>query len=191
MVMAFKPRRPFKTPTPDDLAKAALRYLATYAASESSLRRALDNRLRRAAMHNDDFAGDKAMQARLHAVIEDIIAKHKKSGALNDAAFAEVKVNSLRRAGKSARIIRQKLGMKGVAAETIKRALAQNDDGADPQDTERKAALALAKRRRLGPFRAGKSSIDQQRKDLAALARAGFSLDVAREVLKASIDDEF
>lgn len=187
--MGMKPRRSIQIPTTDDLAKAALRYLARYAASEASLRRTLDNRLRRAAMFHDDFAQDKAAWASLHAAIEDIVAKHKKSGVLNDAAFAETKVNSLRRAGKSAYVIKQKLGLKGVAKAVIDKALLQNNDGADPREVEIKAARALAKRKRLGPFRAGASPPEQQRKDLAALARAGFPLDIAREVLNSSIEE--
>jgi regulatory protein len=184
-----KSRRSIQIPTPDDLAKAALRYLARYAASEASLRRTLDNRLRRAAMVHESFAEDAEMQSRLYAAVEDIIARHKKSGVLNDAVFAEVKVNSLRRAGKSAYAIRQKLGLKGVAKATIEKALLQNDDGVDPRDSERKAALALAKKRRLGPFRIGATSLEQQKKDLATLARAGFSLDIARNVLNSTVDE--
>ena len=188
MDMGFKPRRSIQIPTPDNLAEAALSYLARYAASEASLRRTLDNRLRRAAMFNDAFAQDKEAWAHLHTAIENIIAKHKKSGVLNDAVFAEVKVNSLRRAGKSAHAIKQKLGLKGVAVAVIDKAILRNDDGADPRDVEIKAARALAKRKRLGPFRAGTSSPEQQRKDLAALARAGFSFVIAKEVLNSDID---
>jgi len=188
--MVFKPQHSFKPPTPEDLAKAALSYLSRYSASEASLRRALDNRLRRAALRNGVFASDKAAQARLHAAIEDIIARYKKSGVLNDATFAEMKVNSLRRSGKSARVILQALTLKGVDKATIRCAMVQNEYGVDAVEVERKAALAFAKRRRLGPFRGRQASIEQQRKDLAALARAGFSLDIARDTLETSINDE-
>jgi regulatory protein len=186
--MVLKPRRTIRIPTPDYLEKAALHYLARYAASEASLRRTLANRLRRAAMFHEDFAADKAAWASLHVAIENIVAKHKKSGVLNDAAFAETKVNSLRRAGKSAYVIRQKLGLKGVAKTTIDKAILQHEDGANPRDAEINAARALAKRKRLGPFRAGKSPPEQQRKDLAVLARAGFSLDIARDVLNSMVE---
>ena len=147
------------------------------------MRRMLENHLRRAALQNKEFAADEALQNRLRASIDAIIARHKKSGALNDLAYAQTKINSLRRVGRSARAIQQKLGHAGVNKEIIKNALAGGEDGLDPAEIEIQAARALARRRRLGPFRPGKTEPVRYRKDLAALARAGFSLDVARQVL--------
>ena len=46
----------------------------------------------------------------------------------------------------------------------------------------RQAAHALARRRKLGPYRPGERSAYRE-KDLAALARAGFSFGIAREVI--------
>jgi SOS response regulatory protein OraA/RecX len=59
------PRRTFKKPTPERLANAALYYLSRYAASEASLRRVLENRVRRAAMRDEAFAADREAQAAL------------------------------------------------------------------------------------------------------------------------------
>jgi regulatory protein len=175
--------RHIRVPTPESLAKAALNYLGRYAASEASLRRILENRLRRAALHDQTFAANKDVQRHLQNSIENIIERYRKSGALNDAAYAEMKVHSLRRAGRSARAIHQKLGHAGVGKEMIESALAGPEDESDPEGAEIKAAVGLARRRRLGPFRPGRGNPTLYRKDLAALARAGFSFDVARQVL--------
>jgi regulatory protein len=51
--------------------------------------------------------------------------------------------------------------------------------------SELAAACALVRRRRLGPYRAPGKRVDCRQKDLASLARAGFSLALARRVLKA------
>jgi regulatory protein len=184
-------RPPRKIPSPQNLANVALHYLGRYAASEASLRGVLNNRIRRAAMDNPDFAGDHEKQRTLRSVIETIIETHKRTGILNDAVFAEGKINSLRRAGKSRRAIQQKLGAKGIKGDILTAAFAQHEDGAQAQDVEMKAAIALARKRRLGPFRQKPADEDRKRKDFAALARAGFSSDIARRVLKAAAPEDW
>lgn len=180
-----------KRPTPERLANAALYYLSRYAASEGALRRVLGNKIRRAAMADPVFAADKAAQAALAAAIEKIVETHKRTGAINDAAFAETKVSSLRRAGRSARRIAQSLAHKGVAAPLIEAALTANEEEGGG-DAEERAARAFARRRGLGPYRKGGASKDRavQAKEIASLARAGFAFDVAKKVVDAQ-DDEF
>jgi regulatory protein len=186
---ARRDRKPVKIPTVQGLEGTALFYLGRYAASEASLRHVLLNRLQRAVRALPQFAEDEALNETLRAAIETIIAKHKKSGALNDAAYAEMKTRSLRRAGRSAQAIRMRLVHKGVARDTIAGALADNEDETS-EEAEFKAAEGLAKRRRLGPWRQRPAHKNQFRKDLATMARAGFSLDMARKVLQKTRDDE-
>ena len=50
---------------------------------------------------------------------------------------------------------------------------------------ELQAAIALARRRRLGVYRLAAARADYRDRDLAALARAGFSYDIARRVIEA------
>jgi regulatory protein len=178
-------------PTPESLGYAALSYLGRYAASEGALRRALQNRLRRAALIHPAFARDAALQKILRDVIETIIGKYKKSGVLNDAAYAATKASNLRREGRSRRYIQQALGQKGVRSALTEDALkAVDEDNAGPVEAEIKAARVFARRRKLGIFRLGKADKTRRRKDLAALARAGFSFDTARKALAAALDDE-
>ena len=189
----MKPRpKTISVPTPTSLANAALFYLSRYAASEASLRRVLSNKLRNAARAHPDFAADPTRQAELRAAIEEIIATHRRTGAVNDAAYAETKAVSLRRAGRSRRFIAQKLGQAaGVAEDLVTAALVRADEDS-PSDAaaELAAARHVARRRRLGSFRE-KPSADPARfrKDLAALARAGFSLATARQALDHPPDD--
>ncbi len=178
-----------KIPTPQSLARAAERYLERFASSEGSLERILKNTIYRAAMDNPDFASDEAERQKLAAAIIQIIEKYKKAGILNDDAYAEMKVNSLRRRGLSRSAIEQKLAQKGVKQSIVSSALKQHDEGADSEEAEFKAALAFAKRKRLGSFRKC-SDAAQRRKDLASLSRAGFAYDIARTVLSYSEKDE-
>jgi regulatory protein len=180
-----------KIPTEQNLANVALHYLQRFAASEASLRRVLMGRLRRAAMDHPDFAADKNRIQALHSTIETIIERHKKSGVINDAAFAEIKIHSLRRQGKSARAIQQKMAMKGIKGDLVADALTQHADGAEMEDVEFKAALAMAKKRRWGPYRTKEADPDKTRKEFAALARAGFSSSIAKRVLKCEAPEEW
>ena len=181
----------YKIPTPQNLANAALHYLGRYAASEASLRQVLRNRLWRAAQQHPGFSDDRDRMTALQGAIEQLIEKYKKLGVLNDAALAEAKVKSLRREGRSCRAIIQKLGMKGISRSLVKSALEKNADDVSPEEAEINAATILARRRKMGPFRKISADADVRRKDLAAMARAGFSLDIARRVLNAErVEDD-
>ena len=184
----MKKRRATKMPNAERLRNIALYYLSRYAASEASLRRVLQNRLRRAAMALSEFAADHTKQAELKIVIEDIIAAHKKTGAVNDVALADIKVASLRRGGKSQRFIQQKLALGGLARDNVARALSEHD-GEDDGAAEMKAALAFCKKRRLGNFRPKERRKDTDgKRDFGALARAGYSSTIIRKILNVDFD---
>lgn len=175
--------RSVKIPNAERLKNIALHYLSRYAASEASLRRVLQNRLRRASMVHASFAADHALQETLRQTIESIIAAHKKSGAINDESFADMKVASLRRSGKSMRAIQQKLAARGLAKNTVSRALHEHDVGAD-EDAEFAAARTICKKRRAGPYRpVARRKEGDDRKDFAMLARAGFQAAIIRKIL--------
>jgi regulatory protein len=190
----YDPPRIRPVPSPDSLANVALQYLARFAASEAALRRVLQNRIRRAGLQHPDFAADPDRQAKLSAAIETIIDRHRASGALNDAAYAEIKVRGLRGRGRSRRMIAQKLMSQGVDSTIVGDALVAFDDGNEPEAAEFSAAQSLARRRKLGPYRTADLNDDGARrkatqKDFAALARAGFSMGVIRRVLGGEASD--
>jgi len=168
-------RKPRKA-TPKRLENAALHYLARYSSSAESLRRVLMRRVNRSARHHGTDPEEGA------AVVDDLIARYSKAGLLDDTRFAEGRARSLLERGVSPRAVRLRLREKGVAEETVEAVL--SDLTEDKGDIEWAAAVALAKRRRIGPFRkSGRQTVRE--KDLAALARAGFSYDVAQRVVDA------
>ncbi len=179
-------KRPHQQPPPppitaERLEKAALRYLERFSASAASLRRVLARRVERSARDHDTDPAEGA------AWIEDLLERYRRSGLLDDAVYAEAKASSLRRRGASARAIREKLAAKGVDAETAVAALNRTDQDAGHSETadsaDEDAARALARRRRLGPFRPDSARADNRNRDLAALGRAGFSYETARRVI--------
>jgi regulatory protein len=175
-------------PPPDAnmLHEAALAYLARYAATEASLRRVLDRRIdrwaRQAGGEDPDRVAQQAATARQEA--RSIVARLAAAGAVNDAAYAESKARSLLRAGRSRRAIGAHLAAKGVGAEMQRQVL--SDDAA----SELAAALVLARRRHIGPFRnTAPPDAAGRRRELALLARAGFPQDIARRVLDADAEE--
>lgn len=175
------PRAPRRSPaiTGSALEQAALFYLERYAASSGQLRRVLLRRVKRAEMLGAAADEIGAARDRIEALITRLLA----SGILDDRRFAESQAQSLQRRGTSRRHIRQRLAAKGIARDFVEDALeAMEPEG---ETGELAAACMLARRRRLGPYRAPGKRGEFREKDLAALARAGFSLDVARRVLAA------
>ncbi len=170
-----------KTPrkaTPKYLENAALYYLGRFATSAENLKRVMMRKVMRSASHH----GTDAEEGK--ALVEDMIGRFMASGLLDDAAYAKSRAESLHRRGNSARVIRGKLRQKGVGDDDIASALeALGDDLEDGEDPELAAAVTLAKRRRLGPYFNGTAADDTREKHLAALARAGFSYDIARRVV--------
>ena len=169
------PRRIRKL-APADLKDAALDYLARYAASTARLRQVMKRRIQRSAKANE-LDPEPLLQE-----LERVIAMLTRTGLLDDTRFAEGRARSLNRRGGSRRQIAAKLAAAGVASATTANALAGLEE--ELPDAECAAALAYAKRRRLGAFRNPRDQTpERRRKDLMAMARAGFALDLSRRVL--------
>lgn len=168
-------RRGPRPATPERLEKAALAYLERYAAPAAQVRRVLLRRVKRSAeLHGTDpEAGARAVDA--------LVARLAGQGLIDDRAYAESKARGLSRRGASARRIAAELAAKGVAEEN--RALALAGIAGQPGEPELKAALAFARRRRLGPYRAELDRAARRERDLAALARQGFAYQLAQRVI--------
>ena len=169
-------RKPRKV-TAKSLDRSALFYLERFATSAENLRRVLMRRVARSAHYHGTDREEGA------TLIDELVVRYLAAGLLDDRVYAEGRVRTMRRRGSSARLIHLKLRQKGVADEVIAEVLASLDgDRAEPEVA---AAAALARRRRLGPFRPPGEREEKHEKDLAALARVGFSYDVARRVIEA------
>jgi len=180
-------RPPRTTPKPISeagLHAAALAYLERFDASTEMVRRVLRRRVERAAR-----AGVAERSAGA-AQVERVLARLAAARLLDDAAFAARRADSLQRRGASVRGIEARLGAQGIDREAIRSVLATQH--AADGDPELAAALQLARRRRLGPFRASDRAA-HRRRDLGVLARAGFSAAIAHRIVDAedadSLDD--
>jgi regulatory protein len=173
--------RPAGAP-PDErrLHEAALAHLARFAATEAGLRRVLARRVDRwARAAEGEGQADVAMRAVAAKAVAAAVAKRMAAqGAVDDAAFAESRARRLHRAGRSRRATLAHLRDKGVDAETAAAALPEG------QEAELDAALALCRRRRIGPFARGATTPEARVKALGALARAGFPQAIATRALR-------
>ena len=150
----------------------ALGYLGRYQSSAENLRRVLLRRLRRRLPAGDDALRQAA------AAVEAVVARYRRAGLLDDAAYAEGQARSWHRRGAPSTQIRLRLIAKGVGEAVAADAVAKLR--AEAGDLELAAACAFARRRRLGPYRRG--AADPAR-ELAAFSRGGVARGVAQAVL--------
>jgi regulatory protein len=175
-------RDPGPCPTKDALHEAALAYLARGAATAATLTRVLERRTATWARRAGRTVEPEAIAANLtvaHEAIARIVARFREVGLVNDATYAEARVRSLTRAGRSRRAIAAHLAVKGVDADTVRSALPHD------ANVELAAALTFARKRRLGPYAREEEDQDRaaKQKALAAMARAGFGWSVCERAL--------
>ncbi|MBW8270946.1 RecX family transcriptional regulator [Caldovatus aquaticus] len=179
-------------PPPDEarLHEAALQHLARFAATEAGLRRVLERRVERWARRAEaegvatpEEIAERARRARAAAAA--VARRLAAAGAVDDAAFAEARARRLQRAGRSRRAIAAHLAARGVDRAIVRAALGEGEAGEEA--AELLAALALCRRRRIGPFApdgaAAGGAAEARRRALGALARAGFPRAVAEAAL--------
>lgn len=152
------------------LRRAAFYYLERYSVPAAQLQRVLQRKVERSCRHHglDPQA--------FRAMVDEIVASCVASGLVDDRRFAEARAQSLRRKGRSARAVAAGLAAKGVGRELVAEMVVPNEDA------ELAAARVAARRKRLGPWSRGDRAAQRQ-KHIATLARAGFSLTIARAVI--------
>lgn len=152
--------------------RAGLAYLDRYGGPRARVRRTLERRTRRKGL---DAAAAREMVAAAMARLDAL-------EIMDDAAFAASKARALRGRGLSRRAALARLRQSGLDGELATEALAALD--ADRDDPERDAAERYAQRRRLGPWRPDPDRRAERRdRDVAAMARAGFSVRIAIAVV--------
>lgn len=173
--------RPPLAPTRARLEARALHYLERFPTTEARLRQVL---LRRALRDAERLELDPAEVRR---TVDAVLARLIAGGLLDDRAFAANRARRLTLAGRSPARIRAALALKGLDSPSIATALREVAE--ELPDPELVAAMAYARRRKLGPWGPAAGRAERQAKDLAVLARAGFSFRVARKLLEAATPD--
>lgn len=185
MKKKISPKRPPKKITATYLHNAGLYYLQRFAASTAHFRFIMMRKIKRSCAHHTDQDAESCA-----ALLDQVIETFERAGLLNDEVYARGLIGSLRRKGKSRKFILNKVGEKGILTALAVPILDELDSeyGEEGKDSELKAALICARRKKVGPFLPDGREEDFQ-KSLAKLARAGFSYEIARKVLEMSFDD--
>lgn len=167
--MTDLPRRRRRPPQPLDggrLEELALAYVARFATSRARLRRYLERKVAERGWAPDGEPG-----------IDRLVAKLSAAGYVDDAAFALSRARDLAGRGYGERRLGGTLHQAGIgdADGEAARAHAAAERVA--------AALAFARRRRLGPYASEVPDPKLRERQLAALIRAGHPFELARRIL--------
>lgn len=162
--------------TSNRLYNIALYYLSRYDASSGKVRQMLQRRLMRAKMKMEDIPPEASEW------IENIVNRLTELGYIDDKRYGENQVRQLSGAGKSARFISMKLNQAGLDADLIENLILSTDS----DDLER--AKKMVRKKKLGIYRPQNIRQDYYKKDLATLARAGFSYETAVSALNDEIN---
>lgn len=165
--------------SPETLMRMATYYLAQRSASTRRLEEVLARKVRRRCERRELPPPPAEAVA---AMIAPVIERLSRAGLLDDQAYARGRATALAAKGRPAWRIKAELKQHGIDPEA--EGLAEVLD-LDPE----RQARALARRRRLGPYRAGERAPFRER-DVAALARAGFSPSVAKRVIDGEGDED-
>ena len=146
--------------TRERLKNITLYYLERYETNTHKLRDVLRRRLIKARQ-------EQPVPTEANTWIEEIIAEMVRLGYVDDKRFAENMVRRFLNVGKSRSYIYTKLKLAGIDEEEINTVLSDTDDLA--------CARLMVQKKHLG---------NDFKRDLARLARAGFSYEIARTVLE-------
>lgn len=152
------------------LDRLALRYVERFATTRGRLARYLERKVRERGWHG--------------APVDPISVAERMArlGYVDDLAFGAARVAAMERRGLGRRRVIGALRHDGLSAEDLGKVAPEDDGGLD-------AALAFARRRRLGPYDPEPADRDRQRRQIAALLRAGHTFDIARRVMAMTPDD--
>ena len=153
----------------EKLLKYAIYYLSKYSSSKKNLEYILKKKIRR-------LSNEKKIRFDLYREIDGIILKLENLNFINDVIFTESKIKFLLYQAKSKNFIKQYLVQKGVSQEIINEQISIHYD--HNQNIEKENALKFAKKKKLL-----NDDIDYQKK-LFKMARAGFSYEISKEILK-------
>ncbi len=181
------PKKKRKEPKPPKkisasyLRNSGLYYLQRYASSSGNFRQVMIRKIKRSCAYHKDQEIEECIKH-----LDETVNEFQELGLLNDDAYGFAMVTSLRRRGFSKAQIIRKLRMKSMSPEQINEYLERfdNENNLDTRETEILTAIKFAQKKRLGPFRKSSAAEDENQKELAKFARAGFSYDLSKEIME-------
>lgn len=160
-----QPPKPLDAP---QLQRLALDYVGRYATTRAKLASYLRRKIRERGWDGDDVPPT-----------DSIVERFVVLGYINDHLFAESRADSMLRRGYGFHRITTALQQAGIDQDITQTLRQKIADGAI------EAALAFARRKRIGPFSREPYDAVQRNRAFAALIRAGHSFDISQQILDA------
>ena len=176
-----KNRTPRPPPPPMDSAKLqelALAYVARFATTSAKLESYLSRKIRERGWNRDEDGHPENMPD-----LSEISSRFVDLGYIDEDAYARSRSRGMLGRGFGPRRVSQDLYAAGIDEQT-------RSEVAPGQGAIRRAAFALARKRRFGPFAADEPDAEKNRsrkqKQVAAMLRAGHGFDTVRAVMDAA-----
>lgn len=166
------------------LQAAAYRYLERYATTEANLKTVLSRKADRILREMEDAY---ELREQSDSWIDEIVKSAVKNNLVNDLFFARAKTETYLRSGNSIGILKNKLRTKGVPVDVISAVVSELKAGG--RDINYLSCIRYARKRRFGPFRIKEEKENTTQKEIAAMARAGFSYAETTKVLNSTRDE--
>jgi len=151
------------------LERLALAYVGRYATTRSRLAAYLRRKVGARGWTGDEPAG-----------IDRIVERMAAFGYVDDRGFGEARARALARRGFGTRRVAEALRAAGLGEEDVAPIREESERSAWA------AALAFARRRRIGAFATESADEPARRKAFAAMIRAGHAPDMARRFVEAA-----
>lgn len=145
-------------------------YLQRFAASTAQFRKVMRRKIDLSCRDHPEQNKEEC-----YTILDELVLKFSGLGYLNDNAYAGGLVYSLTQRGFSRQRILYTLKLKGLPDECIEEVMPD----ADPE-REFMMAVRFCKKKKIGPF---STREDDESRSLSALARGGFSYDLARRAV--------
>jgi regulatory protein len=161
---------PHRTPKPLDapaLERLALHYVGRYATTRAKLGAYLARKV-----------AERGWDGEEPPPIDALVERFASLAYVDDRNFATMRAAALARRGYGERRISAALKGAGIADADAEPARAEVRLGA------RAAAIAFARRKRIGPFAAAVPDRDQRRRLLGMMLRAGHSMEISRRIVE-------
>ena len=174
-----KKRTPRPPPRPLDterLQELALAYVARFATTAAKLESYLSRKIRERGWNDESGESTDSRPD-----LREISARFVEMGYIDDEAYARSRSGGLLRRGFGPRRVSQDLYAAGIDEQ-------MRTDIAPGEGAIRAAALAMARKRRFGPFAVETPDGERKQKQIAAMLRAGHGFDTVRAIMDARSD---
>ena len=161
--------------TIDNIRNLAYSYLEKYSPSKQQLRTYLFKKLIKTNQK-------KSSKKEAFNLIDSVISTLVDQKLLSDKYYSDIKSKAFLKRGYSLNKIRYNLIKKGIDEKYIKDSISKIKENESNPDFF--SAIKMCKRRRIGPCREESNRTLFYKKDIAILARSGFSYELSKKVLE-------